>query len=116
MTPYNGEVSCRQQRASKIKLAQKPQGANYLRHIGCLVRQSQACHNNQLSINQPTNSDVQQQVRFLVSPQDLVWHEVTPAMGKVQFQGPECWKPLKKGPGIAAFFKKPASGKPGASS
>lgn len=42
--------------------------------------------------------------------QDLVWHEVTPQMGKPSFQGPECCKPLKKGPGIAAFFKKPAAG------
>lgn len=54
----------------------------------------------------------------LVTPyngEDLVWHEVTPQMGKPAFQGPECCKPLKKGPGIAAFFKKPApGGKPAA--
>ncbi len=40
-----------------------------------------------------------------------MWHEVTPQMGSAQFQGPDCCKPLKKGPGIAAFFKKPAAGK-----
>lgn len=43
-----------------------------------------------------------------------MWHEVTPQMGSPQFQGPDCCKPLKKGPGIAAFFKKPTAGKPAA--
>jgi hypothetical protein len=36
--------------------------------------------------------------------EDLVWHPVTPAMGKTDFQGPDCSKPLKR-PNIAAFFK-----------
>ena len=43
-------------------------------------------------------------------PQEMVWHEVTPEMGKVSFQGPSCCKPLKKGPGITAFFKSPGAG------
>ena len=42
--------------------------------------------------------------------QELVWHEVTPEMGKVSFQGPSCSKPMKKVAGITAFFKSPGAG------
>jgi hypothetical protein len=53
--------------------------------------------------------------RLIDGTQELVWHEVTPEMGKVSFQGPSCSKPLKKVAGITAFFKSPgAGGKTGA--
>ncbi|OEL17651.1 hypothetical protein BAE44_0021331 [Dichanthelium oligosanthes] len=40
---------------------------------------------------------------------DLVWYQVTPAMGKTSFDGPECIKEVHSGPGekpISTFFAK----------
>jgi hypothetical protein len=49
-------------------------------------------------------------LRHVNGAQELVWHEVTPEMGKVSFQGPSCCKPMKKVAGITAFFKSPGAG------
>lgn len=35
---------------------------------------------------------------------DLEWHKVTPELGKVTTQGPQCSKPLNQGQNIAALF------------
>lgn len=44
------------------------------------------------------------EVRVPYAGDDLVWHEVDPAMGSPSVQGPQCCQPIKR-PDVASFFQ-----------
>lgn len=56
---------------------------------------------------QPLESrEFNQQIAVSYDGPDLQWHEVTPELGKLRTQGPQCSKPLNQGRNIAALFGK----------